>query len=277
MIGFSFKKDFEPLCSIAKDLRRRVIINSSLNKIPHLGSCLSCLEILVYLYWIELKIDSNNSTHKNRDRLILSKGHAAPVLYQVLAERGFFNKKELDKFGKNGSYFHEHPPKPGLINGIEAATGSLGHGLPMALGMSIASKVSNANFRCFVIISDGECNEGSIWEAAMMASSNKIKNLVVIVDYNKWQATGRSKEILSLEPLADKWKAFGWSVYQINGHSFTEMDKIFRKINKKNIGPSIIIAHTIKGKGVSFMEDNNNWHYRTPNKEELDMALSELL
>ena len=277
MIGFSFKKDFEPLCSIAKDLRRRVIINSSLNKIPHLGSCLSCLEILVYLYWIELKIDSNNSTHKNRDRLILSKGHAAPVLYQVLAERGFFNKKELDKFGKNGSYFHEHPPKPGLINGIEAATGSLGHGLPMALGMSIASKVSNANFRCFVIISDGECNEGSIWEAAMMASSNKIKNLVVIVDYNKWQATGRSKEILSLEPLADKWKAFGWSVYQINGHSFTEMDKIFRKINKKNIGPSIIIAHTIKGKGVSFMEDNNNWHYRIPNKEELDMALSELL
>ena len=146
----------------------------------------------------------------------------------------------------------------------------------MALGMSIASKVSKANFRCFVIISDGECNEGSIWEAAMMASSNKLKNLVVIIDYNKWQATGRSKEILSLEPLTDKWKAFGWSVYQINGHSFTEMEKTFRKINKKNDRPSIIIAHTIKGKGVSFMEDNNNWHYRTPNKEELDMALSEL-
>ena len=260
---------------LSKKLRRRIIEVSANAKIPHLGSCLSCIDILVYLYWSVLKIDPANPLDPNRDRFILSKGHGAPALFQVLAEKGFFPLKDLNEFGKSGSFFHEHPPKPGYINGIEAATGSLGHGLPMGLGMAISAKIQRKGFNTIALLSDGECNEGTIWEAALLAPSLKTDNLIAIIDYNKWQATGKSKEIMALEPFFSKWESFGWHCQEINGHDFIEIENAFKRIKDIKNKPHMIIAHTIKGKGVSFMEDNNNWHYRTPNKEELKSALKE--
>ena len=210
----------QALSSIANTIRRRTVETSARARIPHLGSCLSCVELLTALYWNVLQIDPKSPTSLERDRFILSKGHGAPVLFQVLAERGFFPIDRLNEFGQPGSFFHEHPPKPGYIPGIEAATGSLGHGLPMALGMALAQRIRGLNGRSYALLSDGECNEGSIWEAAMLASSQKLGNLTAIVDYNKWQATGRSNEVLALEPLSDKWQAFGWHTQEIDGHDY---------------------------------------------------------
>ena len=187
------QKSFKDLEEIANQLRRRIIETGANSKIPHLGSCLSCLDLLVYIYWNELEIDPLKPNDIKRDRFLLSKGHGAPALFQVLAERGFFEKERLLEFGQPGSVFHEHPPKPGLIPGIEAATGSLGHGFSMALGMAVSSKITEKMFRCYVMLSDGECNEGSIWEAALLAPTLKLHNLTVIIDFNKWQATGRSE------------------------------------------------------------------------------------
>ena len=258
------------------DLRKRIIETSSKAKIPHLGSCLSCIDLLIYLYWKELRIDPGDPNNPNRDRFILSKGHGAPALFQVLAEKDFFPIANLDDFGKAGSFFHEHPPKPGLIPGVEAATGSLGHGLSMALGMAYIAFLKKRNYRTFVLISDGECNEGTIWEAALLAPNMQLNNLTLIIDFNKWQATGRSEEITKLQPLFEKWKSFGWDVHEINGHDFLAMKSAFDLSKKCKSKPSVIIANTIKGKGISFMEDDNNWHYRIPNQEELMSALKEL-
>ena len=260
---------------IAKTLRRKIIETSFRARIPHIGSCLSCIDLLVYLYWCELKINPLESENIHRDRFILSKGHGAPGLFQVLAAKGFFPLHLLEEFGKPGSVFHEHPPKPGYIAGIEAATGSLGHGLPMALGMALAERIQKLEYRTYAMLSDGECNEGSIWEAAMLASAQKLNKLTVIIDYNKWQATCRSQQVMAIEPLSDKWKSFGWDIQEIDGHDFSQIQDSFNKA-KEESNPSAIIAHTIKGKGVSFMEDDNNWHYRIPNEDELQRAMREL-
>lgn len=257
-------------------IRKRIIETSHNSRIPHLGSCLSCVDLLVYIYWFVLKINLENTEDPERDIFILSKGHGAPALFQVLAERGFFPLRDLDTFGKEGSFFHEHPPKPGFIKGIEAATGSLGHGFPMSLGMALANKINRINSKCFALLSDGECNEGSIWEAAMLASSLKLSSLTAIIDFNKWQATGRSQEVMALEPLKAKWEAFGWAVIEIDGHNFVDMQKAFSDSFLALEKPKMIIAHTVKGKGVSFMEDDNNWHYRIPNENELINAIKEL-
>jgi transketolase len=264
------------LSATALTLRQRLVTTSAAAKIPHLGSCLSCVELLVQLYWQELRIDPGNPEEPDRDRFLLSKGHGAPILFQVLAERGFFPLERLEDFGKAGSVFHEHPPKPGYIPGIEAATGSLGHGLPMALGMALAARIQHRPTRCYALLSDGECNEGSIWEAALLAASQKLHTLTAIIDFNKWQATGRSQEVMALDPLAAKWEAFGWHAQEIDGHSFPAIEQALAAARKQTEKPSVIVAHTVKGKGVSFMEDDNNWHYRTPNPEELAAALTEL-
>lgn len=266
----------EHLARVAYSIRRRTIETSARAKIPHLGSCLSCVELLIALYWQELNINPKAPDTPDRDRFVLSKGHGAPVLFQVLAERGFFPVERLSEFGQPGSVFHEHPPKPGYIPGVEAATGSLGHGLPMALGMAIAQRIQKSNNRSYALLSDGECNEGSIWEAAMFAGSQKVHQLTAIIDYNKWQATGRSQVIMALEPLASKWEAFGWHAQQIDGHDFKAIKEALDAARLETGKPSVIIADTIKGKGVSFMEDDNNWHYRTPNPDELAKALAEL-
>jgi transketolase len=254
--------------AMSRLIRFRTIRNSHLTGTPHLGSCLSCTDLLVWLYWSTLRLDLKNPTAENRDRFILSKGHAAPVLFQVLAQRGFYDLDALESYGQGGSIFGEHPPSPDHLAGIEAATGSLGHGLPMGLGMALASRITHNPYRVFAILGDGECNEGSIWEAALMASAQKVSNLTVFVDYNKWQATGRSDEVLGLAPLADKWKAFGWACTEIDGNSFEEIESAYNFLANDE-RPKAIIAHTVKGKGISFMEDDNNWHYRIPTADEV--------
>lgn len=260
---------------LARELRFRTIRTSHLSGTPHLGSCLSCVDLLIYLYWAVLKISPRNPRDAHRDRFILSKGHAAPVLFQVLAERGFFSVDDLEHYGENGSIFGEHPPAPKYLPGIEAATGSLGHGLPMGVGMALAAHILGADYRTFVVLSDGECNEGSVWEAALMAAAQKLHSLTVFVDYNKWQATGRSNDVLGLAPLADKWAAFGWFVHEIDGHDFSAIEAAVAARDELK-RPKIIVAHTVKGKGVTFMEDDNNWHYRIPTADEVRKAAVEL-
>lgn len=260
---------------IARKIRFRTIRNSHLTGTPHLGSCLSCTDLLVWLYWNILKLDSRDPNAPERDRFILSKGHAAPVLFQVLAERGFYPMTDLQSYGHDGSIFGEHPPSPEHLSGIEAATGSLGHGLPMGLGMALAGRLQKLSYNVYVILSDGECNEGSVWESALMAAAQSVRNLTIFIDYNKWQATGRSNEVLGLAPLAEKWKAFGWVTTEIDGHSFEEMTKAHQDLSD-DPRPKAIICNTIKGKGIPFMEDDNNWHYRIPTKEEVSQSAQAL-
>ena len=268
--------DFNEVNFLSKKLRINIIKSSYQAKIPHLGSCLSCVDILSVLYENEIKINPHDPFSQDRDRLILSKGHAAPALFQILALKNIINQDTISKIGTDGSYLHEHPPKPGIIPGIEAATGSLGHGLPIALGIAKAAKIKKESFKIFSIVGDGECNEGSIWEAALLAPNLNLNNLTVFVDFNKWQATGRSEEISHLNPMKEKWISFGWHVQEINGHDLISIAEAIKNAKAELLLPSVIIANTIKGKGVSFMEDNNNWHYKTPNKEELELAIKEI-
>lgn len=269
--------NIERLTVLAKELRMKIIETSYRAKIPHLGSCLSCVEILILLYFNELKIDIDKPRWAERDRFILSKGHAAPALFQVLAMKGFYSFDTLSDYGKNGSIFAEHPPTPRQLTGIEAATGSLGHGLPLGLGMAMAARIQKHDYHVYVVLSDGECNEGSVWEAAMLASAQKLTNLTVIIDFNKWQATGRSRDIMHLDSLAEKWRAFNWIVEECDGHDMKYLkSSIDRLITHQSEKPSVIVAHTIKGKGVSFMEDDNNWHYRIPTEKDVIDARAEL-
>jgi transketolase len=264
--------DFE---AIARRLRGTVVDLSHKAGTPHLASSLSCVDILVAAYWGVLVIDPENPLSETRDRFILSKGHAVSALYAALAARGFFAQRELDTFAEPGSKLPEQPA-PHCMPGVELATGSLGHGLPVGLGMALASRIQKKPYRVFVTISDGECNEGSVWEAAMFAPAVKLNNLAVIVDYNKWQATGRSNETMSLAPLRQKWEAFGWDAYECDGHDIAALIDLMKKCPTKNDRPLAIIANTIKGKGVSFMQDDNNWHYRSPNADEVQKAKQEL-
>jgi transketolase len=254
--------------TLAREIRFRTIRNSHLTGTPHLGSCLSCTDLLVWLYWNVLSLDPKNPKCPERDRFILSKGHAAPVLFQVLAERGFYPRANLEDYGQDGSVFGEHPPIPDHLPGIEAATGSLGHGLSMSLGMALAARIQGQAYQVYAVLSDGECNEGSVWEAALMASAQKVQNLTLFVDYNKWQATGRSNEVLGLAPLSEKWKAFGWAATEIDGHSFREMERSLGSL-AGDPRPKAIVCNTIKGRGIPFMEDDNNWHYRIPTAAEV--------
>lgn len=260
----------------ARILRARIVETSHKAGIPHLGSCLSCVDILTALYFSVLQIDASKPNDSNRDRFILSKGHGAPALFQVLAMRGFYPESMLDTYGEDGGVFAEHPPAPGYLAGIEAATGSLGHGLPIALGMALAGRMKKQNYKVYAVLSDGECNEGSVWEAAMLAASQKVSNLCIVIDFNKWQATGRSREVMALDPLVDKWRAFGWNACEVNGHDMTELVDTLQRFPSNDQKPTAIIAHTVKGKGVSFMEDDNNWHYRTPTADEVLIAKQEL-
>ena len=269
-------ESIEQIQQKAKILRSRIIETSHKASMPHLGSCLSCVDILATLYFSILNIDPLEPRSPKRDRFILSKGHGAPALFQVLAMRGFYPESWLDEYGKDGGIFAEHPPAPGYLAGIEAATGSLGHGLPMGLGMALATRITKEKYNVYALLSDGECNEGSIWEAAMFAGGKMVNNLCAIVDFNKWQATDRSQEVLALDPLVDKWRAFGWNAIEVDGHDISKLQKYFREFPSKTGKPMAIIAHTVKGKGVSFMEDDNNWHYRIPTKMEVEQSHIEL-
>ncbi len=264
------------LSRISRELRARTIVNAHRTGTPHLGSCLSCMDILTAAYFHALRIDPSDPRSAQRDRFILSKGHGAPALFQVLAMRGFYPKTLLADYGKDGSLFAEHPPAPNYLPGVEAATGSLGHGLPIALGMALAGRVNHAGYRVIALLSDGECNEGSVWEAAMLAAAQRVQNLCAVIDYNKWQATGRSEDVMALAPLADKWRAFGWSVREVDGHDLMGLAEHLSCVPDGSGKPVALVAHTVKGKGVSFMEDDNNWHYRIPNEQDTERAVREL-
>lgn len=248
---------------------------SSVAKTPHLGSSLSCVDILVAAYWSVLRIDPADPRNPDRDRFILSKGHAATALYATLAYRGFFAPSLLDTFNCDGGRLGEHPSLD-CVPGVEASTGSLGHGLPLALGMALAHRIQGLRSRVFVLMSDGECQEGTVWEAAMFAAARRLDHAAVIVDYNKWQATGRTDEIMAMQPLAEKWRAFGWIAHEIDGHDLAALLRLLGSVPDGSGKPIAVIAHTVKGKGVSFMEDDNNWHYRIPTADEVRAAHQEL-
>jgi transketolase len=271
----AFGADIPALEKIASDLRYQVVQLSHNAGTPHLGSALSCIDILVAAYWRALRIDPAKAADFERDRFILSKGHAASALYAALSARNFFPESWLDSFGKHGSKLAEQPA-PNCAPGVELATGSLGHGLPVGIGFALAARLAKKTYRTFVVMSDGECNEGSVWEAAMFAPAQRLGRLVVVIDYNKWQATGRSDEVLNLPSLVDKWRAFGWAAREVNGHSMRELVDALSGDFPAEGQPTALIAHTVKGKGISFMEDDNNWHYRIPTEEEVAAAAKEL-
>ena len=266
---------FCDLPAMARKIRAKLVKMSHVAETPHLGSSLSCVDMIVAAYWGAMRIDPSQPLDPNRDRFILSKGHAATALYAALSYRGFFDEMLLDTYDEDGGALPEHP---GLqcVPGVEAATGSLGHGLPLALGMALAGRIQGRDYRCFVLMSDGECEEGSVWEAAMFAPAQKLDNVIVMIDYNKWQATGRSDEIMALAPLREKWQAFGWDASEVDGHNMESLVETLRQKPDGTGRPRAIIAHTVKGKGVSFMEDDNNWHYRIPTADEVQQARKEL-
>lgn len=270
------KHEINHLKEIAKEARKTIISMLYKCKGPHIGSSFSIVEILVALYFKCLLVSPGKCRDEKRDRFILSKGHSCAALYAVLFLKGFFGEKVLKGFSVNGGTLEHHPTR-NLKWGIEVSSGSLGHGLSIGAGMAVAAKNDRVKHRIFVLLGDGEINEGSVWEAAMFASQHKLDNLVAIVDYNKIQALGRTEEVINLEPLSEKWRSFGWAVKEIDGHDFKQIISVFNKIPFHSQKPSVIIAHTTKGKGVSFMEDELLWHYRCPDEEEYKKALKEIL
>jgi transketolase len=260
---------------IAARIRGKLVDMSHAAKTPHLGSSLSCVDMLVAAYFDVLRIDPTRPEDPGRDRFILSKGHAATAIYTTLAFRGFFDPAILETYNQDGGPLAEHPG-PGCVPGIEAATGSLGHGLSIGLGMAVAGRIARRDYKVFALMSDGECNEGSVWEAALFAAANRLDRVCALIDYNKWQATGRSDEVLGLPSLAAKWSAFNWRTAEVDGHDIGAIVREMRRVPDGDGRPTAIICHTVKGKGVSFMEDDNNWHYRIPTADEVVAAHAEL-
>lgn len=258
----------------AREIRKQVLSMIVSAHASHIASAYSIVELLVYLYDSVLKINPRKPSDPDRDRFILSKGWGVSGLYAVLHRKKFISKSFINQYCKDGSKMIGIATKNGLP-GIEATTGSMGHGLPIAVGIAKALLLQKRKSRVYVIIGDGELDEGSTWEGILIAAHHDLHNLTVIVDYNKWQSFGRTNEVLNLEPLVDKWKAFNWNCQRINGHSFTEIKKAFNLILKEKHKPSVIIADTVKGKGLSVIEDINDWHYKTPGKHELSVAKKE--
>jgi len=243
-------------------------------KSSHIGSCFSMIDLLAVLYGRILRVDPLRPAWFERDRFILSKGHACAALYAVLAEEGFFPKRSLDTFYRDGSALGGHAMHS--VPGVEVSTGSLGHGLSLGCGMALAGKRGSQPFRVFTLLSDGECDEGSVWEAVLFAGHCQLDNMVAIVDYNKIQSLGSISDVLDLHPFAEKWSACRWAVREIDGHNLEEIESVLRQIPFERDRPSCILAHTVKGKGVSFMENQLLWHYRSPSDDEFRAALAEL-
>ncbi len=258
---------------LAKKIRKHAINMTSVGGSSHIGSILSIADILSVLYGSVMDYKANEPKWQNRDRFILSKGHAGAGVYAALAESGFMSVDKLKTHYQDGSDLSGHVSHKG-VPGVEFSTGSLGHGLPVAVGMALAAKINKENHSVYVLMSDGECDEGSNWEAALFAPHHKLDNLVVIIDRNRLQSIHSTEDTLGLEPFVDKWQAFGWHVADIDGH---DHEKLINACNSKVSGkPLCIVANTTKGKGVSFMENKVLWHYRSPQGEELKAALNEL-
>ena len=267
--------DLHTLEGFAARIRKQTVRMVNHAQSAHVGSSLSMADLLAALYGKFLRVRPSEPDWADRDRFILSKGHACAGLYATLAELGFFPKEWLDTFYQNGGRLAGHATHTG-VPGIEVSTGSLGHGLPLACGMALAAKRDDRSYRVFAVLSDGECDEGSTWEAALFAPQHRLDNLVAIVDYNKIQSLGRVKEVLDLDPLGKKWETFGWAVEEIDGHDMAEIAQHLTQLPFQSGKPNCIIAHTVKGKGVSFMEDKLLWHYRNPTAEDVAQAIEEI-
>ncbi|SCG83903.1 transketolase [Proteiniborus sp. DW1] len=265
-------KDYK---QIANTLRKDIIMMTHEAKSGHPGGSLSACEILTALYFKEMRIDPSNPKWEDRDRFVLSKGHATPVLYATLSERGFFPKEELMKFRKINSMLQGHPDMKGTP-GVDMSTGSLGQGLAVANGMALSAKLDNKDYRVYALVGDGEIQEGIIWEAAMFATHYKLDNLTVFMDHNGLQIDGHNEDVMNVEPVNKKFEAFGWNVLEIDGHDFNQIFDALEKSKAIKDKPTLIIAKTVKGKGVSFMENQANWHGTAPNAEQAQKAFAEL-
>jgi transketolase len=270
-------KSIEELQTIARRVRREIVVMIGAAGSGHPGGSLSAVEILVELYFNRLRIDPKNPTWADRDRFILSKGHAAPVLYAVMAEAGYDQTPldQLNTLRKLGSVYQGHPDMR-FIPALEASTGSLGEGVSLALGMGLAARLDGRPSRTYAMIGDGESQEGQVWEAAMAGAFHKLDNVVAIVDYNRIQLDGFVKDIMEVAPLAEKWRAFGWHTIEIDGHDFPAIQKAFAEAEATKGKPTCVVAHTVKGKGVSFMENNPKFHGTAPTPNEVKVALQEL-
>ena len=265
----------EDLRLVANNMRKNIVKMVHNANSGHPGGSLSSTDILTALYFNVMNIDKNNLNDKKRDKLVMSKGHASPALYAVLAEKGFISEEELMTFRLINSRLQGHP-NMNDCPGVDMSTGSLGQGLSVAVGMSLANKLDNNPFRTYVVCGDGECNEGMIWEAAMAASHYKLDNLLLVVDHNGLQIDGKNEDVMNTAPLGEKFASFGWNVFGVDGHdvdAITEACKAAETVKGK---PTVIIAETVKGKGVSFMENQAGWHGKAPNDAELAQALKEL-
>ena len=275
--GFEGKPDVRDPKTLAWLIRRNALEMTHISRGSHIGSVLSVAEIIAVLYTSVLNVDPKEPKKPDRDRLILSKGHAGSAVYAALAETGFFPVEQLKTHYANGSILSGHVSHKG-VPGVEVSTGALGHGLGIGAGMALGAKMDGARWRTYVVMGDGECDEGAVWEAALQAAQYRLDRLIAIVDYNHMQSLSTVEDTLRLEPFEQKWKDFGWNAESVNGHDTDALIAAFGRA-KENAGsrkPYVILAHTVKGKGVSFMENNILWHYRTPQGEEYEAALKEL-
>ncbi|MCL5256947.1 MAG: transketolase [Chloroflexi bacterium] len=287
------EEKYEFLAEKAKRIRRNIVYSTGEAGSGHPGGSLSATDILTALYFAHMRHDPKNHRWPERDRFVLSKGHCAPALYATLAEAGYFDADMLAGLRKLGSPLQGHPSTNYGLPGVEASTGSLGQGLSIGVGMALSARLDAADWRVYVMLGDGECEEGMVWEAAMSAAHYRLSNLVAIVDRNGLQIDGATKDVMNLEPFAEKWKGFGWQVQEIDGHEFHQILRALQSASRYTApgwehgpiapvqgadaaGPQVIIAHTIKGKGVSFMENSVKWHGQAAQGEELECALREL-
>ncbi len=276
MVAETLKTKTLGLDNRSRQIRRTIVKILEASRRGHVGSSFSLIEILRVLYDDVLRYDSQNPKWPERDRCILSKGHGCLALYALLAEKGFFPESELWKFCQSDGILGGHP-EARKIPGVEASTGSLGHGLSIGIGFALNARYEKANYRTFVILGDGESNEGSIWEAAMCAGKHKLTNLTVLVDYNKHQSYGTTYEVQDLEPLADKWRAFGFAATEVDGHSVEELRSVLLNLPLQADRPTAIICHTIKGKGIPFAENNLKWHHKNKvSDQEIQLMLAAL-
>lgn len=270
------EKSLKSLEDIAKTLRSDIVKMITESASGHPGGSLSSVEIITTLYFDEMNVDINNPKDPNRDRFVLSKGHAAPVLYAALAEKGFFNKEELMKLRKIGAMLQGHP-NMNYIPGVDMSTGSLGQGISAAVGMALAGKIDKKDYRVFTLLGDGELEEGQVWEAAMSAAHYKLDNLTAFVDYNGLQIDGETEKVMNPNPIADKFEAFGWNVIFVkDGNDLTQIKNAIELAKEFKGKPTMIVCKTIKGKGVSFMENEAGWHGTAPSKEQCEIALREI-
>ena len=262
------------LQKMANEVRKGILTAVHSAKAGHPGGSLSAADIYTYLYFEEMNIDPKNPNKEDRDRFVLSKGHTAPGLYSTLANRGYFPVEDLKTLRKLGSYLQGHPCIH--IPGVDMSSGSLGQGISAAVGMALGAKVQGKGNRVYCLVGDGEAEEGQVWEAAMFAGHRKLDNLCVILDYNGLQIDGKLEDVCSAEPFEDKFKAFRFHVIEINAHDFDEIRAAFKEARETKCQPTVIIAHSVKGKGVSFMENNCGWHGKAPNDEEYAIAMADL-